>query len=308
MIELSLILFVLGASIGSFLNVCTMRMPNGISVVGVASACPACKRELGFAELIPLVSFVSLRGRCRSCGAAIAWRYPVYELFGGIVLVLLFLEMGPAPSFVVAAVFVLLMSVIAVIDWEHLIIPDDLVITGIVAGLALQALVDFRHLTGAMLSAAGAGFTVAAIRLTGNRLFKRESMGLGDVKLAGVIGLFLGFGLFLEVLWMAALVGSVYGTVIGLLSWRKREGRQWTPLDSARGDDGVRGFSADSHAMGLRKSVIGNPGYTLSHPTSPISHPALLPFGSFLALSASIVIVFQDFFDGLIHQWLTSLP
>ncbi len=83
---------------------------------------------------------------------------------------------------------------------------------------------------------------------------------------------------------------------------------QLTPLDYARGDEGLIGFDAESHPMGMRKTVFGNPGYTLSHLSSPISHPALLPFGSFLALSASMVFVFQDFFDDLIRQWLTLLP
>jgi len=147
------------------------------------------------------------------------------------------------------------MLLIAIIDWKHLIIPNQIVIIGAILGLAMKALVHSSVLVSAIASSIGSLVIITIILLLSNLFFKKETMGWGDVKLAGVIGLFLGFQNFLIVLWLAALGGSVYGI------WLMRR----------------RGM--------LRESK--------------------LPFGSFLAITACVVLYFQETISELIQSWLT---
>jgi prepilin signal peptidase PulO-like enzyme (type II secretory pathway) len=255
MFESVIIISLLGLSFGSFINVCAYRLPRGVSVLTLRSFCPSCNHCLTWYELIPVVGYALNRGRCRYCKERISPSYPLVEIISAGILLILFLKYTITLEFALSSIFCLLMVLIAVIDWKYLIIPNQIVIVGFIFGLAMKALVNSDVFVHAIISSIGSLVVVAIILFLSNRFFKKETMGWGDVKLAGVIGLFLGFQKFLIVLWIAALGGSVYG--IWLL--RKR----------------------------------GMPRETK------------LPFGSFLAVAACIVLFFQESISELIQVWLT---
>ncbi|MGD1045727.1 MAG: prepilin peptidase [Bacteroidota bacterium] len=245
----------LGLSLGSFVNVCAYRLPRGVSVLALRSFCPFCNHRLTWYELIPVVGYALNRSRCRYCKERISPSYPFVEIFSAGIMLALLLKYSITSEFALSSIFCLLMLLIAIIDWKYLIIPNQIVIVGFIFGLAIKALVNNDVLVNAMVSSIGSLAVVAIILLLSNLFFKKETMGWGDVKLAGVIGLFLGFQNFLIVIWLAALGGSVYGV------WLMRK----------------RGM--------LRETK--------------------LPFGSFLAIAACVVLYFQETISEIIQSWLT---
>lgn len=201
-----------GLAAGSFLNVVIYRLPLGRSVVRPRSACPSCGRTLRWFENVPLASFLLLRGRCRSCGAAISPRYPAVELLGGLLAVLaLRLEDGDPLRAAFTYAFLMALLAVTMIDWDHRIIPDQISIPFIVIGLA-RALLDSSP--GLVSSAVGALAGGGSLWLVG-ALYRRargvEGMGGGDVKLMAMIGAWLGLGLVLPVIVSASFSGSIYG-------------------------------------------------------------------------------------------------
>ncbi|MDD5556490.1 MAG: prepilin peptidase [bacterium] len=216
----SLFILVLGAAVGSFLNVCIHRLPREESIVSPPSHCPGCGAPIRPSDNIPIASFLLLRGRCRSCGAPIRRRYIAVEAITAAAFLLLWrLHGGSPPMFVIAAAFSCGLIVVFFVDIEHQIIPDEISLGGIPFGLlasvahpALQA-ADTR--TAALLSsAAGAalgGGIFWLIRVAGGRIFRKEAMGLGDVKLMTALGALLGPSLVLFTTFSAAVIGSVVG-------------------------------------------------------------------------------------------------
>ena len=205
-----ILLFVIGASLGSFLGVCAYRIPRGLSIVKPRSYCPGCNSQLVWYDLIPVLSFFVLTGRCRWCSTKIPKLELSIEIFSGLLLIVTFRQCGPTVQFFLISFFVLLMLLIAIIDWKHLIIPNALVITGIILGIILKGFVEGKFVDAA-ISTLIALAVMAGIRFLGNALFKKETMGMGDVKLSAVLGVFLGWQLFLATLWIASIIGSIYG-------------------------------------------------------------------------------------------------
>ena len=177
----------LGAAVGSFLNVVIHRLPRGESLVKPRSRCPACDTELRAVDNVPLVSWLVLRGRCRSCHAPISPRYPLVEVVTAAVFVAVALARGVDSDLVLELPFAAVLVAVAAIDLEHRIVPNRIVIPAAVFGLVAAALVDFGQLP-ELLIAGAAAFTallLAALAYPGG-------MGMGDVKLAGIMGLYLG--------------------------------------------------------------------------------------------------------------------
>ncbi len=204
--------FLFGLVLGSFLNVCIERLPKGRSVVRPASACPECGSAIRFYDNIPLLSYLVLRGRCRSCGRVISPRYPLVELITGLLSVALIAEYGAGPSFLFYLGFVSVLIVVSFIDLRHQIIPDVLSIPGVLTGLAFS-LTPWggpawpEALVGAV---AGGGFLLA-VALVFERLTGKEGMGFGDVKLLAMIGAWLGW----RALPFVVLISSLAGILIG---------------------------------------------------------------------------------------------
>jgi leader peptidase (prepilin peptidase)/N-methyltransferase len=215
--------FLAGACIGSFLNVVIHRLPRGESIVSPRSRCPACGREIRAGENIPIVSFIALGGKCAGCGGRIAWRYPAVELLVASGFAAISLLDGPWIPLLRDLLFFSLLVPIAFIDIDHRIIPDELSLGGLAAGLTLSFLPGGswkESVAGALL---GGGILYATAFLY-EKARGAEGMGGGDIKLLAMIGAFLGWRGALSTIFLGALLGAAGG----VLSMRKggKDGRR----------------------------------------------------------------------------------
>lgn len=197
-----------GTLLGSFLNVVAYRMPLHQSVVHPRSRCPHCETQIRSIDNVPVLSWLWLRGRCRSCDAPIPVRYPLVELGTGLLLAGVALTAADLSSLVLGLVLVLLLVPVTLIDLDHRIIPNRLMLIGAVTAPAVLLATDPGALPEHLIAGlAAGGFLLAAA------LARPGGMGMGDVKLAGVLGLFLGRAVG-PALLVALLAGSVIGAVI----------------------------------------------------------------------------------------------
>ena len=204
--------FVVGACIGSFLNVCIYRIPLGRSIVRPGSFCPSCKEFIPFYLNLPILSYVLLRGRCRNCGHPISPRYPIVEAMTGGFAVLLLSRFGFTPSALFWLGFVCVLTVVSFIDLDHQIIPDCISLPGIpvfaTSFLFLPGMAWTDVLTG-ILAGGGILYAVALFYYLAR---KQEGMGGGDIKLLAMIGAATGF----KGVLFTILTGSLLGTLAGL--------------------------------------------------------------------------------------------
>ncbi len=208
--------FIFGSAVGSFLNVCIYRIPAGISVVTPPSSCPSCANPIAFYDNIPVLGYILLRGRCRSCGAPISARYPLIEAAAGALCAALFYLFGLSVEFFAYFAFVSALMVVTFIDWKLQIIPDVISIPGIVAGIAVSYFipsVGIVNSAGGFLLGAGVLFIIA---MGYQFLTGKEGMGGGDIKLLGMIGAFLGWKGAAAALILGAFAGAVIGGVLML--------------------------------------------------------------------------------------------
>lgn len=213
-----LIVFIFGAIIGSFLNVCIYRLPLGRSIVTPHSYCPSCKHPIKWYDNVPLISYLVLLGRCRNCKKRIPVRYFIVELvtaLSGCVL-LYYFSLG-APFFAYA-LFTLMLITIIFIDIEHQEIPDVLSIPGIFLGMILMTVLQLdssgsyaRSLLNSALGVLAGGGSMFLLGLIGEAVFKKEALGGGDVKLMAMIGAFLGWKLAGLTFFLAPVLGSGIG-------------------------------------------------------------------------------------------------
>jgi leader peptidase (prepilin peptidase) / N-methyltransferase len=199
----------LGAAVGSFLNVVVHRLPRGESLVRPRSRCPSCDRQIASYDNVPVVSWLLLRGRCRGCGTRIPVRYPLIELLSAAAFAVTVAVRGADSDLLLELPFVALLIAVAAIDLEHRIVPNRLVVPAAVWGVLAAALVATPELP--ELLAAGAAAFLALLLAA---LAYPAGMGMGDVKLAGVMGLYLGLSVA-PALFAAFLAGSLVG--VGLL-------------------------------------------------------------------------------------------
>lgn len=215
---LQVVTFAMACCIGSFFNVVIHRLPNRESIVRPGSRCPTCMHPIAFYDNIPLLGFAWLRGRCRHCHARISWRYPAVEaLTGGLAVVLLRIH-GLHPQFLIEFFLVGLLILIAFIDLDTFIIPDILSLGGLVAGLALSLVSNRVTWIGSLVGALVGGGFLLLIALAYHRVRHQEGLGIGDVKLLGMIGAFVGW----EGVIFTTLAASVVGTLVGLVVMRRR--------------------------------------------------------------------------------------
>lgn len=213
-----LIVFVFGLIIGSFCNVVIYRLPEGKSIVTPGSQCRFCGNSIRPWDNIPLLSYALLRGRCRFCEEPIAARYPAVELASGILYVLLWYKLGLSLPFVFYALLTSALVVVALIDFDHRIIPNTITLPGMVVGLGLSfwalPITPLASLLG-LLAGGVLFYLIAAV--------SRGGMGGGDIKLIAMIGAFLGWQGALFTIFSGALMGSLVGVTLMLLG---RKGRK----------------------------------------------------------------------------------
>ena len=207
---------VFGSVIGSFLNVCIYRIPQNIAISRPRSYCPKCSNPICALDNIPIISFVMLKGRCRNCDKKIRLQDPAVELLTALLTMAVVWKF----DFTILTIFYLsliyILITISFIDLEHMIIPDGLVLAA--ALLGLMALIFNILPIGWMESVYGAllyGGVLAGVGYMGKRVYKMDALGGGDVKLAGVLGLYLGWEMSMISLLLAFLVAALF-VVVGL--------------------------------------------------------------------------------------------
>lgn len=208
------LLFIAGTIIGSFLNVIIYRMPRGRSIVRPPSACPECGAPVRPRDNIPVVSFLLLRGRCRDCGTRIPLRYPVVEILAGLIPVLIFAMYGAGAELAVYWPVSCALLVITFVDLDLQIIPDKITLPGLVAGLVVSPATGLTTLPESLIGAVVGGGVLYLIGLLGAMAFRKESMGGGDIKLAAMMGAFLGWKAVLLTLFIAFFVGAAAGVAV----------------------------------------------------------------------------------------------
>ncbi|HEY1519223.1 MAG TPA: prepilin peptidase [Solirubrobacteraceae bacterium] len=197
-----------GATIGSFLNVVVYRLPRAESLVSPGSRCPGCGTAVKAYDNVPVFGWLLLRGRCRSCRAPISARYPIVEALTGALAVAVVLTKHSAADVALGLVLVGVLVPIALIDLEHRIIPNKITLPAAVAAVAIGAALDLKGVPEQLIAGAGAGGFLLAFLLAYPR-----GMGMGDVKLAAVLGLFLGRSVAVAIL-AAVLTGTVVGAFV----------------------------------------------------------------------------------------------
>ena len=207
-------LFIIGAILGSFFNVVIYRVPRGESIIRPPSACPACGTRLRARDNIPVLGYLLLRGKCRYCAAPISARYPIVEVLSGILPVLLFIRFGASTPFYVFWPLSCVLLVLSFIDLDLRIIPDRITLPGIVVGLIVAPLVGLLGFWGSLLGVLVGGGALYLIGILGELFLKKESMGGGDVKLAAMLGAFMGWKLVLVALFIAFFAGAVVGVIV----------------------------------------------------------------------------------------------
>lgn len=212
-------LFVFGAIFGSFANVVIYRLPKGESVVKPGSHCYSCKKAVRWYDNIPIFSWFYLRGRCRHCGAKFSIRYPLVELLTAILFALSFHFVGWSWSLLEYVIFIFGLVVCTFIDLDHMILPDEFTLSGIVIGLLGAALNPQREFMDALLGVLMGGGFLWGMAYVYYIFTKQEGMGGGDIKLLAWIGALLGWKAIPFVILSSAIIGSV----VGLIAARKQK-------------------------------------------------------------------------------------
>ncbi|MDD4765304.1 MAG: prepilin peptidase [Atribacterota bacterium] len=208
------IIFTIGLVIGSFSNVCIYRIPRNESLVWPGSHCPKCSKPIKFYDNIPLISYIILKGKCRNCGEPIPLQYPIVELATGLFYLALYLFYGLQ---LIALVYMILCSVLIIISFIDLkveIIPDTISLPFIVIGFLLSFFLRNINPLDSMLGIITGGGSLLLVAIFGSKLFKKEAMGGGDIKLAAMIGAFFGWKLTLLSLFLSFFLGSIIGIIV----------------------------------------------------------------------------------------------
>ncbi|MCG8607222.1 prepilin peptidase [bacterium] len=186
------LILLFGAILGSFLNVCIYRLPRGESIASPSSRCPVCQSPIPFLHNIPIISYFVLRGRCGSCKARIPTSYVLVEVGSALLLVFVWWDYGFNLTFLHYSFLALLLLTISIIDVNHKLILNVLTLPGIVIGLSSSIFINLVSIKQALLGMLLGGGFLWLIAIVGKGLFKKDSMGGGDIKLGAMIGSFIG--------------------------------------------------------------------------------------------------------------------
>ncbi len=216
---------VFGLVIGSFANVCIYRIPIGKSIVRPRSSCPRCGAAIRPWDNIPVLSFLLLLGRCRSCRTRISLRYPLVELANGLLYWAVAVLQPPGPYVLVTMAFLTAFLVLSLIDLEHFILPNVITLPGIAVGVAASFLPESPLSPRDALAGAALGYAAFALIGLAYRVLRGvEGLGQGDWKMAAMLGAFLGWKGALLAVFLASVAGTVVGVAVAV--WRRRSVRQ----------------------------------------------------------------------------------
>jgi leader peptidase (prepilin peptidase)/N-methyltransferase len=272
-IPASVMVFALGASIGSFLNVIVYRLPAGLSILWPPSRCPKCLNQLKAYDNVPVFGWISLRGRCRYCKSKISVRYPVVEGVTGIIFLLIFLVFQVSILTIGYWAFCSWLLALSLIDLDTMTLPNPLTQSGLVAGILFQMVVGYlsegssvalvNHLMMAIVGAVLGLWLFDAIALLGSIAFGKTAMGAGDAKLAAMMGAWLGWKYLLLATFIACALGALIGSGV-IMHKRILLGR--SKLRAASGREAAN-EETSTHRLGQK-----------------------MPFGPFLALGSLITL------------------
>ncbi len=218
-----ILLFILGLIVGSFSNVCIYRIPRNESIIYPASHCPKCRSKIKLVDNIPLLSFILLKGRCRNCKSKIAIQYPIVELLSGLIYLIIYLAYGLNVQTLIYIILSSALIIIAFIDLNEQIVPDVISLPGIVIGFILSFFVPYISFINSALGVLVGGGIILIIGVAGSVIFKKEAMGGGDVKLAAMIGAFLGWRYIIISLFLGFFLGALAGIFLILSKIKSRE-------------------------------------------------------------------------------------
>ncbi|WP_429884410.1 prepilin peptidase [Geoalkalibacter halelectricus] len=220
--------FILGAVVGSFLNVCIYRIPAGLSIVSPRSRCPQCEAPIRWYQNIPILSWLVLRGRCGQCRAPISVRYPLVEFLTAVLFAFVLWMFGLQWATLVYWLMAAALIVITFIDLDHQIIPDVISLPGILVGFACSFAVPWVSWLDSLLGIVVGGGSLLLVAMGYEFLTKKEGMGGGDIKLLAMIGAFLGWQAVLPVIFVSSLAGTLVG--IPLMIRQKADTRLALPF------------------------------------------------------------------------------
>lgn len=222
------LIFLFGVAIGSFLNVCIYRIPlPDVSIHSPRrSFCPECHEPINFYDNIPVLSYLFLWGTCRYCKTKISLIYPLVELATGALFLLMFYHFGLTLEFLLALAFIAVLLPISVIDARHYIIPNVIIVTGLILGVVIVGVITYQradiwYLLTRFIGAIAGGMVLWLIAVIGGAVLRKKAMGGGDIKLMVLIGLFLGaWPELVMVIAFSALSGAIVGSAL-ITSGRK---------------------------------------------------------------------------------------
>jgi leader peptidase (prepilin peptidase) / N-methyltransferase len=222
---MTLISFLLGLVLGSFMNVCIYRIPENMSIVNPGSRCRTCSAKVKWYDNIPLLSYLILKGRCRQCGTPIGYRYPLVEALAGVISLALFLRHGFSFIYLHLLLFSLSLVVISFIDLDRMIIPDVISIPGIIIGAAASFLMPYISPLDSLIGIVAGGGAFYLIAWGYAMLTGKEGMGGGDIKLIAMIGAWLGWRPLPVIVLISALIGALVGGIYIIASGKGARAR-----------------------------------------------------------------------------------
>ena len=230
-IWIPIFIFLFGLAIGSFLNVCIYRIPRSDMSIHSPrrSFCPECKKPISPYDNIPVLSYLFLRGKCRHCRATISVLYPLVELATAGIFLFLYYHFGLTLELLLALVFISVLLPISIIDAQHYIIPNILVLTGSILGFIIVCVIaseraDIWYLLVRLIGAVAGGMTLWLVAMIGSAILRKKAMGGGDIKLMALNGLFLGAWPELAmVIAFSAFSGALVGTILIISGIKDRQ-------------------------------------------------------------------------------------
>lgn len=225
LVVFSVYAFGVGAIIGSFLNVLIVRLPKHENFVTRRSHCPHCNALIHWYDNIPLLSYLILRGKCRNCRKPISSQYPLVELATGLLFLISFQLYGPSYQMLMVDVFISMLIVVTIVDFRHFLIPDMVTIPGIILGLAFSLVNPLVGPLDAVIGLLVGGVSLYLLAMVGDFIFKKESLGGGDIKLAAMLGAWLGWQNIIIIFFGAAVLGLIFAIIQMIRSSETRQTR-----------------------------------------------------------------------------------
>ena len=208
MIYIAVCFFIFGTIFGSFYNVVGYRIPKGESILYPGSHCTKCGHELKAYELVPILSFLFLGGKCKKCGDKISWFYPIFEFLSGILFMISYLVFGLSLDCLLSILFISMLLIVIISDYQTMTIPDSVLLVFSILIIITKFFIGGLSLVLYSLLYGLISFIIMfLIKKLGDLIFKRESMGGGDIKLLGVFGIVLGVPLSLVSIFLASIIG-----------------------------------------------------------------------------------------------------